>query len=69
MFVEKQTQVEVKFMNLDLPIYFFKSTCENVVKPLPPIPNYCDACQCEWQRRNTTTIKVCGIIQFFALDF
>ncbi len=33
-------------------------TCENVVKPMPDIPNFCDTCECQWQRRNTTTIKV-----------
>ncbi|CAH1799392.1 unnamed protein product [Owenia fusiformis] len=37
--------------------------CENVVVPLPlKVNEFCPRCQCKWQRRNTTTIKVIVII-------
>lgn len=38
----------------------FCSKCENVVDPQVQVSsqNFCDRCECKWQRRNTTTIKV-----------
>lgn len=37
-----------------------KCKCENVVDPLVQQSQYriCERCDCQWQRRNTTTIKV-----------
>jgi len=39
---------------------FFNSKCENVVDPAVQQAEYriCERCDCQWQRRNTTTIKV-----------
>jgi len=38
-------------------------TCSKVVQPVPPgVTDICSRCECQWQTRNTTTIKVVVIL-------
>ena len=47
-------------MDLTCWFLFSNSKCENVVDPAVQQAEYriCERCDCQWQRRNTTTIKV-----------